>query len=438
MIKLCLGTYLSVLKKFKAASCTQKHLVYNVLNPFDKYFGEDDDAMISNLVNGRKNVSESIRENASAYNKRKNSELIKTYKENVIVLLDPNSLEKIRLSLCKIIYSDKGIKEDCVINPISGVKKIDIYEKKDSISKFLAGLLLYILVNTDNKNQEKSVNALNDRFYKKACLNNTDKNNKIQDSTIKKNSDIERDETVYREAQNFIIEHEKELGLLPLCQIALYVNPLHKYVRELYTDFCKCSKAAQTMILELNNQIKFDFSDKHWVGRCIELYDKKIHESKLCTTEFLYEGAKYLHRAFLNYYDYNVKLDVFVFKPLIVYKSNPILKNHPISLEEYVYEYLELKRIKSRRRINPPFDDLWDSVRGLSTSESTVTYWVCKMIISSCYQISEYPKVYNPMDYDELDIKNVNLGDATALIETQEDMYLYALLELYKYFYSKQ
>ena len=52
-----------------------------------------------------------------------------------------------------------------------------------------------------------------------------------------------------------------------------------------------------------------------------------------------------------------------------------------------------------------------------------MTYWVCLFIILSCYQIKE------EYIYEDDRWENVNIDD--NLIETQEDMYYYALLQLY-------
>lgn len=52
-----------------------------------------------------------------------------------------------------------------------------------------------------------------------------------------------------------------------------------------------------------------------------------------------------------------------------------------------------------------------------------MTYWVCLFIILSCYQIKE------DYIYEDDRWENVNIDD--NLIETQEDMYYYALLQLY-------
>ena len=66
--------------------------------------------------------------------------------------------------------------------------------------------------------------------------------------------------------------------------------------------------------------------------------------------------------------------------------------------------------------------------------EYDVTFWVSMMIITTCKYL--YDRVIDLSKPYEEDITDISLGDSECLIETQEDMYLYALLELYKLQYS--
>ena len=421
MIHLCLGTYLSILKKCKKVSCTQKKLVGSIMELLDKEFAKDDDSMISNLVAGRKNPCETVILSAASYNNIDSIKFSHQFNKNILISLDPNKLAVIQESLISIVESDRTISEDCIIIKSNNISKANIRTSKYSISDLLSGLLLYTLATTDNRNKSKDVKSLDDKFFrgihkkleKKKCTKN-----------IKEPSEkcIANEET-YLKAQEFCINHEKELDLLPLCQIANAINPMHNYYRKMYTDFCKCSREVKKYILEHNSQISLKFDKPGWVNRCVETYENRIIETKICTHTFLYEGAKYFHQAFYRYSNMRIHFDPWVFNDLYTKKK--------CNLASFIYNYIELKKNKSKRRINPPLDDLWNHCCQMTVDESEVTYWVCHMIISSCYLIEE-----KPTWGDENDIRNISLGDGEMLIQTQEDMYLYALLELYKYYYK--
>ena len=100
-----------------------------------------------------------------------------------------------------------------------------------------------------------------------------------------------------------------------------------------------------------------------------------------------------------------------------------------------IRDYLELKHNKTRGKLTPPIDEVWAYCMDGQTSEEEVTYWVCMIIISTCYWLDDWEDgIQAP--YNEENVTNIDLGDSECLFETQEDMYFYALLELYKLYYA--
>lgn len=205
------------------------------------------------------------------------------------------------------------------------------------------------------------------------------------------------------------------------------LNPMHKYVREMYTEYCKCSVAVRKKILELNDYRNLEFSDENWIAKSVDLFDKKIHDKKLCTVNYLYDGAKYFRRAFERYSEYPVEFDPWIFEPLIKYESPLFDKERKCNLYAYISDYLELLESGSEINGAPPLDVMWAYCSNGSVPEEKVTFWVCMAMIAVC------PQLVDDVD-DGDDICGVNLGDGIDRIDTQEDMYLYALLELYKLF----
>ncbi len=250
----------------------------------------------------------------------------------------------------------------------------------------------------------------------------------IQNHCNSQESITAENEIVFQQAQAFCIEYEEYIEFLPLCQIASSVNQFHKYVRQMYTDYCKCSIAVRTKILEINDCRILDFSDKAWIDKSVSLFDKVIHERKLCTVNYLYDGAKYFHRAFERYAGYHVEFDPWIFNPLIKFE-NPIFGTElKCNLYRCIADYLELLKDNPEYDDVPPLDAIWAYCRDGNTPEPDVTYWVCMSIIASCSQLVD-------QSIDDNDLYYVDLGDSEHLINTQEDMYLYALLELYKLYY---
>lgn len=427
MSKLCLGTYLTIIIRCKVASCTQKALVGVIMHSLDSRFDETDDSLISNIVAGRKNPPDYIVESGAEYTEEDYQGLVNYFEEKVLNLINPSKIKLLQNALFYVIENDDDIADESVVEVISKTKKSDI-KKSDDTSTLLAGLFLYILKTTDNIKREKSVRELSDDFFKrmkKGIVNKRKKN-------PRKNVDPD---AVYQDAQAFCIDYEDEIELLPLCQIAAFVDPLHKHVRQMYTDYSKCSKSVRKKILELKDVKQLDFSDEEWVEKSLHKFDSRIREKKLCTVQFLYDGGKYFHRAYESYSSIAVDFNPYIFESPMKVKSKFVPKDLKCTFSTVVRDYLELKHNKSRRKLEPPIDAMWAYCMDSNVPEENVTYWVCMMIIATCYWLDDWEDgVQTP--YNEDNIANVDLGDSECLIETQEDMYFYALLELYKFYYT--
>lgn len=233
------------------------------------------------------------------------------------------------------------------------------------------------------------------------------------------------DEETLMEAQRFCLKYEDEIALLPLCQIAYVVDPLHRDVRKMYTDYKLCNSKVRRKIMELKEMPILDFTDKNWIEKCIDKYNKQIHEDGLTTKEFLYEGAKYFHRAYERYSDCEiVDFDPRIFdRPFKGGMAQTFLKDNLTYLCYYIIDFYWYKKEDPEHYVEPPMDYLWHLCNLGGCPEPEMTYWVCKFIITSSYQMVEdgYP----------VDEKWWNVSIDQELIHTQEDMYYYALLQLY-------
>lgn len=314
-------------------------------------------------------------------------------------------------------------------NSFPKAKVKNIYSHKDEarLSSYIRGLGDSVVFNIeeslqkidDSYEQDDTCYKLAEFIFEKLSMI-SDKAHTIKITTPKVTD--EDAEEVFQKAQAFCIEHEDELELLPLCQIAVFLNPMHKYVREMYTEYCKCSVAVRKKILELNDYRNLEFSDENWIAKSVDLFDKKIHDKKLCTVNYLYDGAKYFRRAFERYSEYPVEFDPWIFEPLIKYESPLFDRERKCNLYAYISDYLELLGSGSEINVVPPLDAMWAYC--VNAEEHEVTFWVCMAMIAVCPQLAD----------DDDDMCGVDLGDGICIIDTQEDMYLYALLELYKFY----
>lgn len=300
-------------------------------------------------------------------------------------------------------------------------KKDDSYEQDESCFKLSEMIFesLYKIADKPRAPKRQKVRVLEDESMVEIT----------HDPSMTQDTMAVEDEKIFQQAQAFCIEYEEFLEFLPLCQIASSVNQFHKYVRQMYTDYCKCSIAVRTRILEINDCRILDLSDDNWIEKSVSLFDKVIHERKLCTVNYLYDGAKYFHRAFERYAGYHVEFDPWIFNPLIKF-NNPIFGTElKCNLYRCIADYFELLKDNPKYDDVPPLDAIWAYCRDENVTEPVVTYWVCMTIIATCPQLGDESTYENDLFY-------VDLGDSEGLINTQEDMYLYALLELYKFYYT--
>ena len=56
-------------------------------------------------------------------------------------------------------------------------------------------------------------------------------------------------------ARKFLIEHESEKELIPLCQVAFLSNPNHKHIRPMYNEFLVLPSKVRKIILDTCEQV---------------------------------------------------------------------------------------------------------------------------------------------------------------------------------------
>lgn len=232
------------------------------------------------------------------------------------------------------------------------------------------------------------------------------------------------EKSLQESAKMFIIDNEEDLVFLSLCQISSMLYPNHKHLRNIYTRFNMCSSELQREILRQTNTPNIENITFNMISIFIEQYRKDVKSCQLGTSEFLYEGAKYFHRAFQRYSQYAVNdIDPCCFEtPLLT----PIQKsfNAKNNLTTYMDEYLQSLVDDSEKfeKESAPIDVVWNYI-AQTQEESEVTFWVMRMIISGCYAMLAHNVIPNNDEWRGIPFDEYR-------IQSQEDMYYYTILVL--------
>lgn len=100
-------------------------------------------------------------------------------------------------------------------------------------------------------------------------------------------------ESVKAQAVSFISKYYKDRGLIPLCAIAAMYNDLFYYNREMYREFCCCTKEVQNRILEYCD-LDLRVSEQDIYGKCLTAIEDAIKQYFPDDMSIFYEGGKYL------------------------------------------------------------------------------------------------------------------------------------------------
>lgn len=155
---LCAGTFLSALKICKAHAIKQKVLGAAVFRSLCPNFDcGDDDSTISAVFRGARNIDSYLQIMAKDLEP---SAIAGNIEKNVIPLLDENKFGVLIYMLQDLVRMDDSIKDRSRVELVNGIKKCDLIQMDEIVlNEFLAGILLYILKNTDNLNKEQEVKS---------------------------------------------------------------------------------------------------------------------------------------------------------------------------------------------------------------------------------------------------------------------------------------
>ena len=232
-----------------------------------------------------------------------------------------------------------------------------------------------------------------------------------------------QEKAIAEAARVFLIDNEDEIEYLPLSAIAKTLKLKRKHHRAITTKFLRCSEEVQKEILKQAN------------FQLIEVSKKRLKDDiKACGfgQDTLYDGAKYFHRAMERYSDEKIEtVNPYIFEDIRrthFYQGDSLqlLKDTSYNgtLYGYMYDYLHSADLgKSKWLLQPPIDMVWSQCKLAGCPEEIMTFWTMRVVIDCCRVFAESEEDFV---FDE------------DLIETQEDMYYYAVMALYSTYIAKK
>ena len=225
-------------------------------------------------------------------------------------------------------------------------------------------------------------------------------------------------------ARVFLIDNEDEIEYLPLSAIAKSLNLKRKHHRAITTKFLRCSEEVQKEILKQANSQTIEVSKEQVSAALKRLKD----DIKACGfgQDTLYDGAKYFHLAMERY-----SVNPYIFEDIRrthFYQGDSLqlLKDMSYNgtLYGYMNDYLHSADLgKSKWLLQPPIDMVWLQCDLARCPEEIMTFWTMRIVIDCC---RVFAKSEEDIIFDE------------DLIETQEDMYYYAVMALYSTYIAKK
>ena len=238
-----------------------------------------------------------------------------------------------------------------------------------------------------------------------------------------------RKKELKEQAHKFLIDNEEERDYLPWCVFAANLYRHEKHTRKIYTNFCRCLPELQNEILRIAQFNIRTIDNTEWVSKAIEALRNDIKKYELGEQDFLYDNAKYFHRAFERYRKTPWEDTPRVFEP--INKCNQFLHNCFTDgkltigdyIDEYFYHYLGQSGFCLGKPI-PPFEYVWKSQNLYEADEKTVCRWMLDLI----FYITIIVHNRNSNSF----VSNVFIQDCTdARAETFEDRYFETLFSLY-------
>ena len=234
-------------------------------------------------------------------------------------------------------------------------------------------------------------------------------------------------------ARVFLIDNDDEVDYLPLAALAAKLKLKRKHCRNITTRFMRCSEKQHREILCQANIPDIQLSmDEVWAA--LEKLQADLQRYEFGRS-ILYDGAKYLHRAFERWAAVEIDdVNPYIFEDPeksewhnsseCQGKVSWRFSDNASPLSSYIWSYLNAEKLGlDKNQIEPPVDMVFQQCNLETCDEQKMTFWTMRIIIDACHsfcttQVTDI--------FDE------------CLIKTQEDMYYYTLATLCATYTTKE
>jgi hypothetical protein len=417
MSRLCLGTFFkAIVVCVEENSFTQSRCFREVFSCIDDKYGPDPDT-ISKFVRGVRNPNKEFIERINDYDPDQYDSLCHCM-NNIANMFNPQSECLLVKTITKIVNGDDTIPESQPVDLVNGTLKKDFPGNYIDLPSFLTGVFLYTLKFVDNSGKTEYSKEI-DKLFLADLIEEPTKNSGNANNDL-----LSEDETL--RVRQYLVEHESETDLIPLCQIAFLYNPDHNYQRSMYTEYNLLSEKLRSSILDKCNVTARLVCDKLYWMEGLALLEDDLIKYKLSSERYIYMFGQHFPR-FQYYVSKSIKgYDCYQFKRLVTSK---IIATFPKSaysnLDHYINDYIGLNNSK-KRKYPKPMDYLVETLIADATEEDAV-FWLCRFIIDACDNLSH--RVLG---------KTVVADCYDDNAETIEDLSLSALFALHRHYMFHQ
>lgn len=414
MSRFCLGTFFTAIKRCVDQGFVQGRDFREVFATMTFDYDPAPD-MIVHIVGGRKNPSRDFIEVIDNYDQGEYVKLCSCM-SSVTEHIDPNKIGLLERLIKKIVVEDETISDDTIVDLINGTTKKDLPGNYSDLSSFLTGLFIYAVKYSDNKDKSAYVKEIDEHYVAKilAEISDTHKTPKEADDQL-----TELEELM---ASNFVVSHEKEKELIPLCHIAYLYHTQHCLYRPMYTEYVLSPLRIRKHILKLSGSLQIAKIESLHIDEALSKLLEDLEKYELSSERYIYLFNQYIFRTFKCYSNCDIKqYDMYSFPRLCRTDKVSSKSGSFSSLDTYINEYLWLRDKGEKDDIPCPLDYLYNEKELDSCSEEELTFWLCRFVIDACI---------NLICYDQPTVHDID--DQYA--ETQEDLYYCALYWLERFY----
>ena len=416
MSKLCLGTFFTAITVCVSEnSFKQGEDFRNIFGLIDPNYDPSPD-LVSKFVRGIRTPSKAFINTVNRYEPEQYVELCFCMSD-IANKINAQSEALLVKAITKIVNGDATISDDEVVDLVNGTMKRDLPGKYKSLSSFLTGIFLYVIKFVRNDGTNDYVKQINQLFI--AEFINEDQP-KTRGSSV--SSALTEDEEL--KARQFLLTHEKEKTLIPLCQIVYAYNPSHNYERAMFTEYILLTQGIRKQILEQCDASEMIDIDKlHWEDG-LSLFCDDLRKYDLSSERYVYMFTQYFPVGY-RYASCSIsKYDKYSFKRVLISKMLlPFPSAERCSLDGYIDDYLYMKENGVDIEASKPMDYLWGNKNFGSCPEEDLIFWLCRFIIDTCNNLS-FRIIGKPIHVDYCD-------DAA---ETIEDLFFSAIYALHNHY----